>query len=113
VPYRKLADVVFWFHLVWAALLIGGSALQFVFPWYKPIQMVILTVTIASQILFLGCPIVGLENALRRKYDPSKTYTGSFVCHCLKKWFGIDLPPMVIFTVLIVLLAISIVIWLR
>lgn len=113
MSYRKLANIVFWFHWVWVALLIGGGALQFIFPWYKPIQMVIVTVTITSQIVFLGCPIVALEKALRRKYDPSETYTGSFVCHYLKKWFGLDIPPVVIFILLIVLLAVSIAIQIR
>ncbi len=108
MTYRRLAIIVSWLHWVWIVLLIGGMALQFVLPWYTPIEMVVIFVTITSQILFLGCPMVTLENALHRKYDPSKTDTGSLVCRYLKKWFGLDIPPVVIFTLLIVLLAISI-----
>lgn len=111
--YRKLANATLWFHCIWVAILLGGIPLQIALPWYKPVHMVVLTTTIASQLLWLGCPLVALENALRARYDPSVTYRGSFICHYLKKWFGISVPPALISVQLIAMLVISGILWIK
>ena len=98
--YRFLADAVSGFHYFWIVLLLSGVILQLVFPWYGPINAVILAITIVSQIVWLGCPLVTLENAFRKKYDPYACFSGSFVCNRLKKWFGVEPRPWMIIATL-------------
>ncbi len=111
--YRILADFVFWFHGVWTALLLGGIILSMKYKWYKRYHAVVLTSTIVSQLIFLGCPLVALENALRAQYDPKTTYTGSFICHYLKEHFGFQLPPEYITLALVGIVLLSALIFLR
>ncbi|NTW14615.1 MAG: DUF2784 domain-containing protein [Candidatus Moranbacteria bacterium] len=103
VIYRILADSVMWFHWFWIALMLGGIFFSINHPWYVPFHGLIIATTITGQILFLGCPLVALESALRRKYDPSVSYTGSFTCHYLNEWFGIVVSPQVMVVILLVI----------
>jgi hypothetical protein len=96
--YRIAATITMVFHWVWAALLLIGIPIQLAVPGYRPFHLAAVTVTILSQLLWLGCPLMALENAFRSKYDSRATYTGSFLCHYLRKWLGIRVPPWV-FTV--------------
>lgn len=111
--YRKLANATFWFHWIWVAILLGGIPMQITFQWYKPVHMVVLTTTLVSQLLWLGCPLVALENAFRAKYDPNTTYSGSFICHYLKKRFGISVSPTIIIVQLVAMAIVSGIMWIR
>ncbi len=105
--YNVLADVVFWFHWIWIGALWAGIVLSTKYKWYWKYHLVIISSTLIAQLLFLGCPLVALENALRRRYDPSENYSGSFICHCLEKYFGIQLNPLCITLALLVIVALS------
>ncbi len=111
--YRIFADFVFWFHWVWIALFLGGIVLLMKYKWYKRYHAVVLTSTIVSQVIFLGCPLVALENALRAQYDPKEEFSGSFVCHYLKEYFGFQIPPEYITLALVGIVTISALIFLR
>ena len=106
--HRKLASAVRAFHLLWIVLMIVGIPLSILCDWYEPIHWVVIGTTIVSQIVWLGCPLSTLEQALRRKYDPDATYTGSFVCHYLRKRFGIEVPPIVVTLQLLVFVVVAI-----
>ncbi|MBP6855625.1 MAG: DUF2784 family protein [Candidatus Pacebacteria bacterium] len=108
--YRKLADATACLHLIWIVMLVAGILLEFVFHlgWYRPINIVVFTTTIVSQLLWLGCPLTALEKTLRARCDSSTTYSGSFTCHYLKR-FGIKVHPMIIAAQLVATLIISIV----
>ena len=90
--YRLLTDFVVVFHFVWVAVLLGGWFL-YRFKWWRPIQVTLVLTTIISQVLFLGCPLVVLENSLRMKYDPQAVYKGSFICHYIEEYLGYQLSP--------------------
>lgn len=105
--YQRLANATFWFHWIWAVLLVLGSLISVYFPWYKSAHAFIVTITITSQIVFLGCPLVALENAFRAKYNPREKYYGSFICHYFNKHFGIKPPPLLITALLIVITIVS------
>lgn len=107
--YRRLANATAAFHWVWIVIMIVSIPLAFNFQWYRPILFVVNLSTGIGQLLFLGCPLVALEQAFRRRYDPDTTYTGSFICHCLKKWFKINVPPVVIVILLVLMLIVSVV----
>ncbi len=112
--YRVLADVVFWFHWAWLALLLGGIVLSSNYKWYWPYHWCVILSTIISQIVFFpNCPLVLLENVLRAQYDPKTTYTGSFICHYLDKHFGFQMMPWHITLVLLGITLFSAFIFLR
>ncbi len=105
--YRRLADIVSWFHAFWLLLLLGGSLIALIFPWYKTINWIVISVTLVSQILWLGCPLTVLEHSLRNKYNPADKSSGSFVCNFCENKLGIKISPIVVFCQLVMLLAIS------
>lgn len=111
--YRILADLVYWFHWFWIFLMIGGAFLSIKYKWYRPYHAVIMVGTIASQLIFLGCPLTTLENALRAHYDPNATYMGSFICYCLQKYLGIQLAPQYIILAMVLIILVSAFILLR
>lgn len=111
--YRILADFVFWFHWVWISLLLGGTVLSRKYKWYKRYHVVVMTSTVFSQLIFLGCPLVALENTLRMQYNPEAKFSGSFICHYLKEYFGFQISPEHITLVLVGIVAISALIFLR
>jgi cell division protein FtsW (lipid II flippase) len=94
--YEKLADGVMVFHLVWIVILLGGIYLSIRYEWYKPVHFVVLSSTILSQILFLGCPIVQLESSIRQKVGETNCMDGGFICHYSKQWLGITMSPDII-----------------
>lgn len=108
--YKLLADAVFVFHMVWIVILLGGIGVQFRYEWDRPIHMAVVTITIVSQLIFLGCPLVALEQALRRKYDASNSFTGSFVVYYLR-FFGVEVSPTMVTGILAVIATTSFVIW--
>ena len=100
----RLANAVSVFHVVWAGLLLG-SLVVFALSLFLPISFIvkvcwaIVGVTTISQLLFLGCPLTTLENALRSYgKDRMKGYKASFVVDRLDKWFDLR-PSTVIVTV--------------
>ena len=111
--YRVLADFVFWFHGVWIVLFLGGIVLSMKYRWYKRYHAVVVTSTIVSQLIFMGCPLVALENMLRMQYDPKTKFSGSFICHYLKEYFGFQISPEYITLALVGIVAISALIFLR
>ena len=110
MDYKLLANSVMVFHLLWVVILIGGGVMQFKLEWYRPIHTAVVTTTVLSQLIFLGCPLVVLENSLRRQYDPSTTFTGSFIAHYLQK-FGVEVSPLMVTLALAVIATTSFVIW--
>jgi energy-converting hydrogenase Eha subunit A len=83
------------------------------YKWYDRYHIVVVTSTIVSQLIFLGCPLVALENALREQYDPKVKFYGSFICHYLKEYFGFQISPEYITLALVGIVAISALIFLR
>lgn len=104
--YKRLADVVAILHWIVIVYLILGGGLQLLFPGYAIYHLIFVITVGLSQLIWLGCPLVALENALRAKYDPDTRYYGSFTYHALKK-LGINVPPIVISLQMVVLFVIT------
>lgn len=102
---EMLANVVMWLHVaVVVELLIGIVYWPFGrTTWH----MSVLTATVVSQAVFLGCPLVVLESALRGR----NVYQGSFTCWLLYRLFGIAVPPLAITACLAAALMISALAW--
>jgi hypothetical protein len=97
---ETLADIVFWFHVFWIGVLVCAIFLP---PEFQVFHTIAASATIASQILWGGCPLVTLENALRE----NKNYTGSFTAYLFRKFFGIEVQPSVVTASLLFIFAIS------
>ncbi len=97
---KTLADIVFWFHMVWIGVLLSVIFLP---PHLQFLHTIAASATIASQVLWGGCPLVTLENALRD--DP---YTGSFTAYLLHKTFGIEVESWAVATSLVGIFLVSV-----
>jgi uncharacterized membrane protein len=105
--YKTLADVTFWFHWVWVAIIVAGGFMAAFCEWYRTIHAAIVAMTISAQVAFLGCPLVALESYLRRQYGDCENFNGSFVCYGLEKYFNITIHPGAITVALIVIAVIA------
>lgn len=105
--YRKLANATVVIHIIWIIIMIVGIPMFFIFDWYRPIFMTVTYSTFILQVIFQGCPLVALETAFQKKYDPDQSYYGSFICGFLDRKFGIKVPPFVIVGILVFMLITS------
>lgn len=87
--YKRLADAVTVFHFAWTFLVFGGAIAMVIFPAYALTQIIVLSITLISNIPFkLDCPVTLLERRLRRKIDPDFENHGSFMTTYINKIFG-------------------------
>lgn len=103
-----LADICFWFHWVWVGVLLTLSFASIKYPNLCTLSRIVTFTTLTSQIIWLGCPIVTLENKLR-----GVPYTGSFICSFLQNTFGINIPSWVVFVSLLGILILNIILCTR
>ncbi|PSO45294.1 MAG: hypothetical protein BRC25_02600 [Parcubacteria group bacterium SW_6_46_9] len=105
-----LADFVFIVHIIWIALLLISTLTNLLSSNEKleKVHLAILTATVVSQSIFLGCPLTTLESAIRSKYNSSFSLTdGSFMVHYLNQWFGVKVSPAAITLMLLVVFMLS------
>jgi len=89
--YKFMADIVRIIHVLVIVLLVMGIWISDKYPpTYRLMNLIFILTTGLSQILFRGCPLTILENALRKKYDPTTTYPGSFISFHLHNRLGIN-----------------------
>lgn len=92
-----IADIVFWFHWIWIVGYIIAFLLSFSYPILKPIFNIMIATTITGQILFLGCPLVVLEEKLRG----NNGFQGGFMAYWIEKTTGYCVPDYTIASILI------------
>jgi len=107
MPYEQLADAVFWFHMVWVMYLLVGSWLFMVWKRFVPYYVVSVVTTVLGQLLWLGCPLVTLENTLRAMADHSYRPIDHFIVHYAKQYFGLEILPLFITMSLVVIFVLS------
>lgn len=113
--WKFLADLVFVSHMVLVLILLGGSfailsGLYLQYPHLMRIHGIITAATLISQIIFLGCPLVTLESALRNKYrSKPSTYYGSFVVYFLMKLTGVKVPVILVTTGMYMIVVIAVI----
>ena len=105
--YRILANSVALIHWLLIVLLFTGFFISKKYPGYEKYHLFLTLATIISQVVFLGCPLVVLENSLRRQYDPKATFNGSFVCYYVETYLGHKIPPQYITVILIIIVIAS------
>ena len=107
---------IFLFHLGWVLMVLAGTIIELINPFYARIQIWIIIATALFQMLGQGhCPLTLFENLLLEKCDPEKmycnvdTYQGSFIRHCLKKYLRINAPRGTTIGLLIIVLIVTII----
>lgn len=108
---KHTADTVELVHLLWITLVITSLPIMIVWKPYTYVAVSAILITVGSWVLWGDCPLFTIENRLRRQYNPTESYTGSFISHYLHKHFSIEIPALVftilgyIYAVLIITLA--------
>lgn len=109
VDYEFLADAVAYLHVVVIlALVLGICSFPFresrFFQAYSLyVHIPVLVVMISSQVLFLGCPLVDLENSLRSHVDPEYAPMESFITTYCERYFGVYIAPEFVMTAILFL----------
>jgi hypothetical protein len=101
--YKIAADGVVLIHFLWILFLIFGV---FIGKWCRPVKIFHVAgigFAVIMQIFGWYCPLTHLELWLRKRQDPSLTYSGSFIIHYVEKIVYIELSPVVIFVLTLVL----------
>ncbi len=110
--HKFAAHAVFWFHLLWIALVLGGTFAQFYFPSYQPIHLSVVLITIGAKLAWRGsCPLVNLENALLKR-SGAQTYQGSFIRHYVKRYLDVTLPHWFVDAMLGAIALVTLIAWL-
>jgi hypothetical protein len=111
--YKITADGVVLLHFLWILFLILG---MFLGKRYKPVKILHIAglgFAVTMQIFGWYCPLTHLELWLRKRHDPSLTYSGSFIIHYVEELVYIELSPVVIFVLTLILVGISAYLYLR
>ncbi len=108
--YQVLAVALDIFHLVWIGVMITTCILSIIpkRPLFKKIYLIVIGTTILLQIVFLGCPLTVLSQALRQCDDPSFSFDGGFTAFILRNYFGIHPPAIVGVTATAILITLAI-----
>jgi len=89
--YKLIADFLMIVHILWLALLVGGTVFIFLNRWYIPYHLTLIGGTAFLNLLFRGCPLTWLEEKYRKAWDPSTFYRhNSFAATYVEKFFGVN-----------------------
>lgn len=103
--YRILADLLVVIHFGWIVFMLAGFALTIRGFWkplffdrwlFRTIHLAGILFVTALEILGKFCPLTIWENTLRRSYDPSHTYPGSFIIQYLVELVYPDIDPLIL-----------------
>jgi hypothetical protein len=105
--YRVAADFVVLIHFLWIVFLIVGAFIGRRYRAVKIFHISGLGLAILLQIFGWYCPLTYLEIWLRKSYEPSLTYSGSFIIYYVEKLVYIDLSHGVIFVLTLLVVSVS------
>src|SRR3989304_5567612 len=103
--YRILADMIMLIHFAWILFMLWGFVLTIRAFWrpkiferwlFRSIHLLGILLVLALEILNKYCPLTIWENALRRHYDPTTDYPGSFIMGHVEKLIYPDVSPLVV-----------------
>ena len=102
--YRLLADAMLVLHLAWILFMLYGFALTVRAFWrpaywnrtlFRSLHLVGILFVASKPVLGEYCPLTVWEYELRRHYNPTIEYPGSFVIGYLEKLVYPDISPLV------------------
>ena len=103
--YRLFADITVVIHSIWILFVVVGFILTVCGFWWNGFfdKWLFRTLHLCGivYISLLGtmgkaCPLTLWENILRAKYDPTSTYSGSFMIYYAEKLVYPDINPLII-----------------
>ncbi len=117
--YRVLADIFMVIHFAWIVFMLLGLVLTiraffrpaFFDRWmFRTLHLAGIMFVATLEALRMYCPLTLWENALRRHYDPSHEYPGSFIIGYLERLIYPDVSPVVLMipTVMIALFVLAV-----
>lgn len=106
--YKIAADGVVLIHFLWIIFLIFGVFIGRKHRLIKIFHLIGLGFALIMQIFGWYCPLTHLEIWLRKRHDPSLTYSGSFIIHYVEKLIYIELSPAIIFLLTLMLVGMSV-----
>jgi hypothetical protein len=111
--YKIAADVVVLIHLLWILFLIFGVFVGKKNRFIKILHITGLGFSVIMQIFGWYCPLTHLELWLRKRHDPSLSYSGSFIIHYAEKLIYVELSPPIIFVLTLILVSMSAYLYLK
>ncbi len=87
--YRLTADFVFLVHFALVVIV----ALGWLFPALFYIHLILIILTVFSEIFLGYCLLTRMEFGLRKKIDPTLSFDRSCIVHYLRKWRGLAPRP--------------------
>ncbi len=111
--YKIAADGVVLIHFLWIIFLIFGAFIGRKYRAIRIFHILGLGFAVTIQIFGWYCPLTQLEILLRKRHNPTLTYSGSFIIHYMEKLIYIELSPIIIFVMTLVLTTISIYIYMK
>lgn len=116
LKYRILADFVLGFHIAFVIFAIACLPLTFMVGWYRYVTLAFVAILTFSWIVWDGCVLAILEDALRRRYNQYERYAKtphSFLAYYVRKYFAKEVSPKAVdwttYGFLVVLVVVSIV----
>jgi hypothetical protein len=79
--WKALADAVLFIHALWVLAIVFGPLWCLRRPRWRGVHLGMMVLVLLFALVFGGCPLTGLENALWRKGEPSRMYPGGFIAH--------------------------------
>jgi hypothetical protein len=110
--FLAAADAVVVLHLLWIVFLILGAIPGRRWAWIKWTHLGSLGFSIALQLFGWICPLTHLEIWLRR-VGGAKAYEGTFIRHYLESLVYAAIPPGLLFTGTLIVVAVSLWIYFR
>ncbi len=111
--YKIAADGVVVIHFLWIIFLIFGVFIGRKHRSVKIFHIAGLGFAVIIQIFGWYCPLTHLEIWLRKRHDPSLTYSGSFIIHYVERLIYIELSPLIIFVLTLMLIGFSAYLYLK
>jgi hypothetical protein len=91
IRYKVIADFLLFLHVLWVALLVGGTVFMIYNRWYVVYHLIIVGGTLLFNLFLGGCPLTWWEEKYRKKWDPDAVYyQNSFAVTYARKIFGVN-----------------------
>lgn len=94
LSHKIIADVLLVIHLVWIAILLGGTFYIFFNNGYIKYHLIIVSGTLLFNLFLGGCPLTWWEEKYRKMWDPRTFYhPNSFLTTYIHRVFRRDITP--------------------
>ncbi|MFC1624805.1 DUF2784 family protein [Patescibacteria group bacterium] len=112
--YLIIANILAFAHGIFSFTMVFGFPVVIILGKMKSIWgyafFAMFIITPLSQVLFKGCPVTLLEQALRTKHNPKESYKGTFITKYISRHFGVNVKSEAV-TIFMVVVAFGIAVY--